>query len=275
MHPISFEQLTKQVIGWWIDSESKNRGVSKWSAVVLARVVKGNSPGGQLTRTGTLVCWLQHLSFQWLLTQHTQQERYPIFMPRSISILKLCMKKVLLWACWLFMASWLPSSNMMHPSFFEKPFPDSSHFHCFEAFVRWYLRTLGWSERCATRPAQKLPANHKQILSDSFLWQSCIIRDYGIPPELCVNTDQTQTIYQVGRKRTWNKAGEKQVMTMDIDEKRAFTLVLSILASGELLPMQTIFHGQTTTSCPSTRVRHYKEALEHGFKFKPLQSHMY
>jgi len=54
MDPISFERLTEQVIGWWIDSEAKSRGVSKWSALVLARVAKGNSPGGKSTRTGVL-----------------------------------------------------------------------------------------------------------------------------------------------------------------------------------------------------------------------------
>jgi hypothetical protein len=87
------------------------------------------------------------------------------------------------------------------------------------------------------RPAQKLPVNYEQVLSDSFLRQSCIIRDHGIPPELRVNTDQTQTIYQMGGKKTWNKMGKKQVTTMGMDEKRPFTLVPSILASGELLPM--------------------------------------
>jgi DDE superfamily endonuclease len=161
------------------------------------------------------------------------------------------------------------------PELFDKPFPDGSCFRCSETFVRVYLHTLGWSERCATRPAQKLPANHEQILSDSFLRQACIIRNHGIPPELRVNTDQTQTVYQMGGKQTWNKAGEKQVTTMGMDEKRAFTLVPSISASGELLPMQTIFHGQTTASCPSKGARRYNEVLEYGFKFEPSQSYTY
>jgi len=141
--------------------------------------------------------------------------------------------------------------------------------------VRKYLRTLGWSERCSTRPAQKLPSNYEQILSDSFLRQSCIIRDHAIPAELRVNSDQTQTVYQMGGKRTWNKAGEKQVTTMGMDEKRAFTLVPSISASGELLPMQAIFYGQTTASCPSKGARCYTEAVDEGFRFEPSKSHTY
>lgn len=137
------------------------------------------------------------------------------------------------------------------PHLFKQTFADGSHFRCSESFVRKYLHTLGWSERCLTRAAQKLPADYEQILSDSYLRQACIIRDHGIPAALRVNTDQTQTHYQMGGKRTWNKKGKKQVATMGLDEKRAFTLVPSISASGELLPMQTIFHGKTSQSCPS------------------------
>jgi hypothetical protein len=55
----------------------------------------------------------------------------------------------------------------------------------------------------------------------------------------------------MGGKQTWHMKGAKQVATMGMDEKRAFTLVPLISASGELLPMQTIFHGQTSASCPS------------------------
>lgn len=141
--------------------------------------------------------------------------------------------------------------------------------------MRKYLRTLGWSERCSTRAAQKLPPNYQQILSDSFLRQASIIRDHGIPAALRVNTDQTQTLYQMGGKRTWNKKGEKQIATLGMDEKRAFTLVPSISASGELLPMQTIFHGQTNASCPNAGAHCYTEAQGLGFKFEPSRSHTY
>lgn len=66
------------------------------------------------------------------------------------------------------------------PHLFTRQFPDGSHFRCSESFVRDYLRTLGWSERCATRAAQKLPDNYEQILNDSFLRQASIIRDHAI-----------------------------------------------------------------------------------------------
>jgi hypothetical protein len=69
------------------------------------------------------------------------------------------------------------------------------------------------------RAAQKLPPNYQQILSNSFLRQAFIIRDHGIPAALRVNTNQTQTHYQMGGKRTWNKKGEKQISTLGMDKK--------------------------------------------------------
>ena len=57
----SFARLTEQVIGRWIDDSARSKGVYKWRDSVLARVAAGNSPGGQWTRTGILVC-LYHSS---------------------------------------------------------------------------------------------------------------------------------------------------------------------------------------------------------------------
>jgi hypothetical protein len=161
------------------------------------------------------------------------------------------------------------------PQLFTQIFPDGSHFRCSEAFVQKYLQTLGWSECHSTRAAQKLPNNHEQILSNSFLRQACIICDHAIPAPLRANTDQTQTIYQMGNKTTWNPKGVNQVLTVGMEEKRAFTLVPTISASGELLPMQTIYFGQTTASCPSKKAALYDEPQHLGFKFEPSKSGTY
>ncbi|KAF8199319.1 hypothetical protein K438DRAFT_1516991, partial [Mycena galopus ATCC 62051] len=135
------------------------------------------------------------------------------------------------------------------PEVFERAMGDGSHFRCSESFVRRYLRnTLGWSERRATKATQKLPQNHEKLLEEAFFRQAHVIRDYAVPAALIVNTDQTQLVYQQGASSTWTQRGEKQVATIGQEEKRAFTLVPSISASGKLLPMQAVFHGQTPLS---------------------------
>ncbi|KAJ7470874.1 hypothetical protein FB451DRAFT_950152, partial [Mycena latifolia] len=128
---------------------------------------------------------------------------------------------------------------------------------------------LGWSERRATKAAQKLPANHQKLIDDAFLREASIIRDYAVPAALRVNTDQTQLVYQQGCDSTWNKRGAKQVATVGQEEKRAFTLVPSISASGVLLPMQAVFGGKTTASCPSPASKRYDEAVALGYRMVP------
>ncbi|KAJ7145195.1 hypothetical protein C8R43DRAFT_844471, partial [Mycena crocata] len=135
------------------------------------------------------------------------------------------------------------------PHIFSREAIDGSHFRCSDSFVRKFLRdTMGWSQRTATRAAQKIPPNHEEILTAAFLREAIMTRDYAIPAELCVNTDQTQIIYQQGAKSTWNKKGEKQIATMGQEEKRAFTFVPSISRSGVMLPGQAVFAGKTPLS---------------------------
>ncbi|KAJ6470960.1 hypothetical protein C8R45DRAFT_763154, partial [Mycena sanguinolenta] len=134
---------------------------------------------------------------------------------------------------------------------------------------------LGWSERRATKAAQKLPSNHEKVLEEAYFRQAHVIRDYAVPAALIVNTDQTQLVYQQGTGSTWTKRGEKQVATVGQEEKRAFTLVPSISASGKLLGMQAVFQGQTPASCPSPDAPRYDEASELGFIMLPSKTSTY
>ena len=161
---------------------------------------------------------------------------------------KPCMKVVYHWACSLSIESWWHSSVTMLPISSIKPS------QMVVTAMLWIIcldvHTLGWSGWCSTPPAQKLPANHKKILSKSFLWQAWIIHDHGIPPKLHVNMDQMQVHYQMGGKHTWTNVGAKQVTTMGMDEKCTFMLVPSISVSGELLPWRAVFFGKMATgSC--------------------------
>jgi hypothetical protein len=140
------------------------------------------------------------------------------------------------------------------PHLFTQIASDGTQFRCSDSFARKYLRTLGWSERSATRAAQKLPINYEQILSDSLLRQVYINCDHGIPAPLRVGANQTQTHFQMGEKRTWNKKGEKQIATMGMDEKRAFTLIPYF-------------------SWPDHR--RYSEVKEKRLRFEPSHTHTY
>ncbi|KJA19676.1 hypothetical protein HYPSUDRAFT_104632, partial [Hypholoma sublateritium FD-334 SS-4] len=134
---------------------------------------------------------------------------------------------------------------------------------------------MNWTERRATKAAQKLPTNHEEILRNVYLREVYIIRDYAVPAALRINTDQTQLVYQQGTQKTWNELGIKQVSTVGQEEKCAFTLVPSISASGVVLPMQAIFMGTTPRSCPSPNAARYAEAVVLGFQMLPSKSSTY
>jgi hypothetical protein len=82
-------------------------------------------------------------------------------------------------------------------------------------------------------------------------------------------------VYQQGSGSTWTERGVKQVATVGQEEKRAFTLVPSILASGELLLMQGVFGGKTSASCPSPNAKRYEEALDLGYAMVPSRTGTY
>ncbi|KAJ3732385.1 hypothetical protein DFJ43DRAFT_997169, partial [Lentinula guzmanii] len=94
------------------------------------------------------------------------------------------------------------------------------NFHCSESFICKYLvNNMDWSFRSTTCAAQKLPKNVEEILTESALQEAYCIHNYNIPAALCVNTDQTQTVYQQGTNMTWNQKGDHQVPAVGIDEK--------------------------------------------------------
>jgi hypothetical protein len=86
------------------------------------------------------------------------------------------------------------------------------------------------------RVAQKLPDDWECLCEKSFLNIAYGIKEEDIPSQLLVNMDQTQIVYAQGSKLTWVKAGGRQVTIIGEDEKCAFTVVVSVLNSRELLP---------------------------------------
>lgn len=154
------------------------------------------------------------------------------------------------------------------PRLFTKPRKDGCLFQCSPMFVCKFLKKeLGWSLRRATHPAQKIPENVDEILYRATLRQAFSIRNFNIPAALRVNTDQTQIVLQQGGNVTWNERNARQVTTHGQDEKRAFTLVVGISASGVFLPFQSVWAGKTHASLPSSTEAAYVEAIQLDFEF--------
>ena len=87
----------------------------------------------------------------------------------------------------------------MAPKIFEKKAADGSTFRCSDSFLwPWLHGTLLWSERRAIRAVQKLPDNWEDLCERSFFPITYGIKEEDIPPELYVNSDQTQVVYAQG-----------------------------------------------------------------------------
>ncbi|KAJ7026644.1 hypothetical protein C8F04DRAFT_1000419, partial [Mycena alexandri] len=257
MAPDMFAKITSQVIGTWIDKESREAGIFKWKDSVVAKLPSGAAPGGESTRVGILDSYPELCA---KIKKHLEGLR-AIGTPLSLVMIRAIM---------------VATIGDEQPHLFARIMPDGSEFRCSDSFVRKFLRSkMGWSERTATRAAQKIPPNHEEILRNAFLREALIIRDHAIPAELRVNTDQTQVVFQQGTKKTWNEKGAKQVANTGQEEKRAFTYVPSISGSGGMLPGQAIFSGKSEASLPRPGSRGYEEAKKLGFKLEPSMGKSY
>ena len=124
---------------------------------------------------------------------------------------------------------------------------------------------MSWSIRAATQAAQKLPKDWEDQCERSFFRKAYVIKEFDIPESLYVNSDQTQVVYAPGNRLTYNPTGAKQVAVVGVEEKRAFTLMVSVAADGTILPFQAIYQGLTRNSLPSADSPHYRDAMAAGF----------
>jgi hypothetical protein len=158
------------------------------------------------------------------------------------------------------------------PELFERSFKDGSTFRVSDSYCRTFLHNvLQWSERRATKAAQKLPEDWEDVCEQAFLRRAHIIKEEDIPIELLVNSDQTGVVLGPGSKLTWAPRGSKQVTLIGKEEKRAFTVLLSICANGFTLPMQAVYEGLTDRSCPNLTAPHYTDCINAGFRFVPSE----
>jgi hypothetical protein len=156
-----------------------------------------------------------------------------------------------------------------HPEVFDTAFRDGSMFKVSESYVRGLLRgELGWSMRKATRAAQNKPENWEDLCEKSFFRKAYVIKEEDTPAMLYVNSDQTQVIYAPGNRMTWAPLGSKQVSLVGAEEKRAFTLLVSVVADGTILPFQAVYRGETERSCPSSNAPCMENIKNAGFRLE-------
>lgn len=82
--------------------------------------------------------------------------------------------------------------------------------------------------------------------------------------ELYANSDQLQVLFAPGDKVTWAEKGLKQVAIANIEEKHAFTVMVTITSDGNLLPIQAIYSRKTSCSCPLPNSPHHKDLINAG-----------
>ena len=159
----------------------------------------------------------------------------------------------------------LATITIMEPSILDVPYRDGSTFKASDDFVRrWVQRNLHWTERKATRAAQKMPEDWEEKCEKSFLRKAFSIKEYDIPSSLYVNSDQTQVVFAPGDQMTYAEKGAKQVSLVGGEEKRAFTVMVSVANNGTLLPFQAIYQGKTALSCPSKTAPHFDDVIHAG-----------
>lgn len=162
------------------------------------------------------------------------------------------------------------------PSLLECEVTKGVTFKCSDAFVKKFLHEdLGWSERKGTRAVQKLPDNWRKQIRKTWLRLARLIRDERIPPQLVVNSDQSQIVLQQGTDRTWNECGARQVSILGELEKRVFTCMPSISLDGHIVNLQSIWQGKTNKSQPNKNTRCYNEAIKFGCTFESSRNNSY
>jgi hypothetical protein len=125
-----------------------------------------------------------------------------------------------------------------------------TNLRCSDSWCRQFvLKEMRWGMRKPTKASQKVPANAVDQIELSFFRHVLTFRDAPIQhAAFHVNMDQTQVVYQLGGGLTFNVIGSSQVPVLNLDEKWAFTLVVAVSATGDLLPFQAVFQGKMKQS---------------------------
>jgi len=126
---------------------------------------------------------------------------------------------------------------------------NSKPFQCSDSFVgRFVKENLKWSKHSGTQAGQKLPADAKEQMEVCAFRLAIAIADHDIPDKCIVNGDQTGNTFSQSGQSTYAETGTKQVTVVRKEDKRAFTIMVGISMSGEVLPFQVIYTGHSVNS---------------------------
>lgn len=235
-----FGHLLPQTLGRWID---RSKPEPCWSAAVLDEVrLHGNTPRWQRIRLPLL-------------------HAHPEVATKIVHELKNLRKTG--------MSITVPAVRAVVQAYMQLLAPEVNDFKCSDSWIRKFVfreEELRWVMRKPTKAAQKVPKNADELILIAFYRHVLSFRDGPIQhPCFRVNMDQTQFLLQMGGGLTFEILGSRQVPVVGLEEKRAFTLVVAVSSSGELLPFQAIYQGMTNASVPSKNAKGYAEIERRGF----------
>ena len=120
------------------------------------------------------------------------------------------------------------------------------------AASRWaasFMKRHDLSLRARTSLSQRLPADLEQKLVSFHTFVRTKREEDEFENSVIINMDETPVYFDLQPGKTINKSGEKSVLIRTTgSEKRHFTVVLAVTASGDFLPPMIIFKGKRELS---------------------------
>ncbi len=108
-----------------------------------------------------------------------------------------------------------------------------------------FLFRHGYVKRKATKAARKLPADFADIKLTFLERITNEVQSNSIPLALVLNWDQTGSKLVPVSECTLEKEGTKQIPVVGKDDKREITVLITVAATGDMLPPQVIYKGET------------------------------
>ncbi len=96
-------------------------------------------------------------------------------------------------------------------------------------------------KRKATKAARKLPADFADIKLTFLERITNEVQSNSIPLALVLNWDQTGSKLVPVSEWTLEKEGTKQIPVVGKDDKREITVLITVAATGDMLPPQVIY----------------------------------